>query len=409
MKNMYQYRSEDIELPQDNEGDFVNKYQQDNEENGNDKKKILIVIVVVGGVLILGVIIFLVIYFSNKNKKDGGYIMVKHELDNVDEVTIFNIGIFRNDEYSIEDVKLGDTVSGRLLEEEINYYVDNAVLKFNDNKKRVGIIECKIRFNDTLTRIDGMFKDIKSLISADFSEFISEKIKNMNSLFLNCENLQYTNFNNFNSKKVESMNSAFENCINIYEIDLSSFETPKLRSLKSTFKNCKNLEYINLKNFELNNNIVDRENIFDGDDNLKYIEVENQNTNDLLKAENRNLNNTNITYYNSCEEGKDEKCQKCNDNNKCSSCNEGYYFPNYSTINKCKKCYKGCKICSDYMNCTKCNENDNEKYILEGDKCKIYVETINSIIISTTKTSNIIIENPTNINSEEADITGDSN
>ena len=173
---MHQYRSEDIELPQYNEGDFGNKYQQDIEENGNNKKNILIAIVVIGGLLILGVIIFLVIYFSNKNKKDGGYILVKHELDYEDEATIFNVGNFKDDEYSIEDLKIEDSISGRLLEEN-NYDTNNGVLKFNDNKKRVGIIECKIKFNNILTRIDGMFKDIKSLIEADFSEFKSEKIK----------------------------------------------------------------------------------------------------------------------------------------------------------------------------------------------------------------------------------------
>ena len=393
---MNQFRSEDIELPKYYDGDVVNKYEQNDEENENKKKKIIIVIVVIGGVLMLGAIIFLVIYFSQKNKKEGGYILVKHELDYNDEATIFNIGNFKEDEFKIEDITIHDSVSGRLLEEN-NYDINNGVLKFNDNIMRVGIIECKIKFNNILTKIDGMFKDIKSLLSADFSELISEKIKNMDSLFLNCENLYYANFKNFNSKKVESMISAFENCKNLYEIDLSSFETPKLRSLKCTFKNCINLEYINLKNFELNNNIVDRENIFEGDYNLQHIEVDNVNTNNILMAENKNLNMTNSTNYNYnlCEEGKDEKCQKCNDN-KCSSCNEGYFFPNYATINKCKKCYKGCKICSDYMNCTKCNENGSEKYILKGDKCEKYIENpINT---------NNIIQNPTTIIKDESDI-----
>ena len=139
----------------------------------------------------------MVIYFSNKNKKDGGYIIVKHELNYNDEATIFNIDNFKEDEYSIIDIKIEDTVSGRLLEEK-NYNTNDGILKFNDYQMRTGIIECKIKFNNILTKIDGMFKDIKSLISADFSHLISEKIKNMNYLFLNCENLQYVNFSNFN-------------------------------------------------------------------------------------------------------------------------------------------------------------------------------------------------------------------
>ena len=200
------------------------------------------------------------------------------------------------------------------------------------------------------------------------------------------------------------MESTFENCKNLDEIDLSSFETPKLRSLKCTFKNCTNLEYINLKNFELNNNIVDRENIFQGDNNLKHIEVDNTNTNILLMAEYKNLGVSNSTNINLCEEGNDEKCKKCNDN-KCSSCNDGYYFPNYATINKCKKCYKGCKICSDYMKCTECNKNDNETYILKGDKCEKYIGPINTNTnIPTTETTSPIPENPTIIGTDEGSL-----
>ena len=383
---MFEYRSEDIELPNYNEDEIENRYHNDNEENPNKKKNIIIAIVVLGGVLMLGVIIFLVIYYSIKNKKDGGIITIKHELDYADEVTIFNFGNFKSDEYSIEVIKNETTVSSRLLEEN-NYEIINGILKFNDNKMRVGLIECKIKFNNILTKLDGMFKDIKSLISVDFSEFNSQKIKNMDSLFLNCEKLQNINFNKFNSKKVESMTSAFENCIDIRELDLSSFETPKLRSIKYTFKNCINLEYIDLSKFELNNNIVDRENIFEGDNNLKNVKVDNINTKNLLMAENKNLNNTNNINYDICEEGKDELCQKCNDN-KCSSCNEGYYLPDFIMIIKCRKCYRNCKSCTDYMKCTKCIEND--KYELKDDKC---------ILKSIDKTSDIILDKSEDITS----------
>ena len=383
---MSHYRSEDIELP--NYEDEIEK-QENNEEDGNKKKNIIIVIIVVGGVLILGVIIFLVIYYSTKNKRDGGIITIKHELEDTNEVTIFNLGNFKDDEYSIEVIKNETVISGRLLEENI-YDLSNGVLKFYDNKIRVGIIECKIKFNNILTRIDGMFKDIKSLISADFSEFNSEKVKNMDSLFLNCENLQNTKFNNFNSKKVESMNNAFESCINLYEIDLSSFETPKLRSMKKTFKDCKNLEYIDLKKFELNNNIVDREYAFDGDDNLKYINVDNSNTKSLLMGEIKNLSNSNNTNYDICEEGKDEKCQKCNENgNQCSLCNEGYFWPNNIKINKCKKCYKNCKSCTDYMKCTKCINYD--KYELKDNICVI--KTIDTTSPTTSITTSVTTSN----------------
>ena len=39
-----------------------------------------------------------------------------------------------------------------------------------------------------------------------------------------------------------------------------------------------------------------------------------------------------------CEEGINEKCKQCdNNNNKCLSCNDGYYLPDFEK-NKCQKC-----------------------------------------------------------------------
>ena len=67
-----------------------------------------------------------------------------------------------------------------------------------------------------------------------------------------------------------------------------------------------------------------------------------------------------------CEEGINEKCKQCdNDNNKCSSCNDGYYLPDFEK-NKCQKCsIDNCLKCygnKTSNNCTKCNSNLKEGY-----------------------------------------------
>ena len=366
--------SDEIELPKFNsdDNDIRNHNEENNgeEEGKNNNKKIIIAIIVIIGVLILGVIIFLIIYFSSKRKENGGYIKVIHEIDEENEIKILNVDNLESDDYLIEEVKLDDTISIRNLDEN-DYDIDKNILKFNYNVKRDGRIEFKIKFNKKLTRIDGLFQKL-NIIEADFSEFKSDKIKNMNSLFLDCYKLENINFNNFNSEKVESMDNTFENCRELNELDLSSFRTPKLISMKSTFRNCPNLEYLNLENFDLNSNIIERENIFDGDDNL-YIKSNNEKTKALLDSENRNSNNT--VYTKNCEVGKNQ-CSKCDSTNQCESCYKGYYLKYLTNTNLCKKCYKGCSSCSNYMYCDECQSG----YYLNDElhKCLQNIESTDS-------------------------------
>ena len=368
---MFQYGSEDIELPADDNNYYQDEKPQNEEEdleNENRKKKnIIIAIIVILGVIVLGVIIFLVIFFSSKKTKDGGSITLVYELESEKEMNIFNVGNLKSDDYTIEE-KENDPATIRRLEENI-YSIANGVLTFNDKKERTREFTFNIKFMAMLTKLDGMFKDIKYLKKADFSEFKSEKIKNMNSLFSNCEKLKYVDFTNFNSKNVESMDNTFDSCRELEELDLSSFVTPKLKSMKSTFKDCENLKYLDLTNFELNKNIVDRESIFEGDDNLITIKINNNNTNELLIAEIKN-NNT-ISYSPICEEGKEEEeCHNCNkEKTQCLSCDNGYFLTSYlSIVNKCYKCRTGCKDCIEFMNCQECINN---KYELIDKVCNI--------------------------------------
>lgn len=77
-----------------------------------------------------------------------------------------------------------------------------------------------------------------------------------------------------------------------------------------------------------------------------------------------------------CEEGINEKCKQCdNDNSKCLSCNEGYYLPDLKT-NKCQKC--------SIDNCLECYGNKTSGLWI---KCKSnlkegYESDINRTIIS---------------------------
>ena len=78
-----------------------------------------------------------------------------------------------------------------------------------------------------------------------------------------------------------------------------------------------------------------------------------------------------------CEIGEYEFCSSCNSepgkNDRCQTCNEGYYLPDYSTdkyFNKiCQKCPSNCKKCSGNFTNPKCHECINEIYYLINDEC----------------------------------------
>ena len=347
------HRSEDIELPNfdDKQNEYYNRQEYDDDNPNRKKKRIIVATLVIVGVVVLGVIIFLVIFFSSKKKENGGSIKIIHilnteSIDSKREFNIFNVGNLKKDDYTIAyniDNDATTATSKRILVNDFTV-TDDGKFIFNDNNIIFGKIEFTIDFKTVLTRMDGMFKDLKSVYSVDLSGFKSEEIKYMNNMFTNCENLNTVNFKNFNSKNVETMESAFENCINLIELDLSSFKTPKLRKLTKAFKNCTNLGYLNLANFELNSNIVDREDIFTDVKNLEQLIINNENTQTLLYT----AGNITIDNNKSCP----EECICAN--GKCTACQKGYYF--YSNmVSKCLKCPEECEICSNIFDCTKCS------------------------------------------------------
>ena len=319
------------------------------------------------------------------------------------EIRLLNVWNLNNDEYSIEimNTDLASNKSSHLRTlDEYNFYIENGLLKVNDSKTVLGTIQCKIIFKSVLSRLDGLFKNIKSLVEADFSGFKSDNIKNMNELFTNCKKLEKINFKDFNSKNVEYMDNTFEGCTKLVELDLSSFETPKLKSMKETFKNCENLEYLDITNFDLNGKEVETENIFEGADN---IHINDNNSNIFLQL-NINLNST---LNSTCKDGPSEKCQKCNQNdNKCEVCNDGYYLYISKNAKSCQTCDENCNKCGDTLFCTECKDGYKVKEIREGYMCLKITEDA-TVDESTDLLDYSNIEDTTNRNMTTEDITNE--
>ena len=101
--------------------------------------------------------------------------------------------------------------------------------------------------------------------------------------------------------------------------------------------------------------------------------------NNYVLYENKCIQNCNL-YYDYYDDYNNEYyktyCKTCNPepgkNDRCLTCNEGYYLPTFSTdYNEnryCRKCPNNCKKCyGDYYNplCTECND----KYHLKNNEC----------------------------------------
>ena len=107
-----------------------------------------------------------------------------------------------------------------------------------------------LRWNYEFESFAEMFRGINKLVKADFSNFKSKKIKNMNNMFSNCVSLTSVNFKNFDTSSVTIMSFMFDTCTSLTSIDLSNFNTSSVVDINAMFDDCHSLKKIDLTNFD---------------------------------------------------------------------------------------------------------------------------------------------------------------
>ena len=199
----------------------------------------------------------------------------------------------------------------KFLEENINIYIDDQIIKFNfkykTNKKKIKVkfifkeilndlsfifFNCKYLESIDLSPFDAihvtnmsyMFGGCESLKSIDFFSFNTSNVTNMSGMFCECESLEGINLTSFNTSKVINMNQIFFGCSAIKAIDLTSFNTINVTNMSKMFANCYSLKYlyINLINTI---NVEDMSQMFSKCSSLKSIDLSSFKTSKVINMD----------------------------------------------------------------------------------------------------------------------------
>jgi len=117
---------------------------------------------------------------------------------------------------------------------------------FSDNQDH----EFVFYFSKKQNNISYLFRDCKSLIFIDLSNFDTTDVTNMEYLFYNCSSLVSLDVSTLNTSKVTDMNSMFQDCSSLTALDVSNFDTSNVTNMSYMFYYLENLLSIDLSNFD---------------------------------------------------------------------------------------------------------------------------------------------------------------
>ena len=360
------------------------KNNQDKPKKQLSYKTIALIIIIL--VTISCVCTFIIIRIINKKKNKeitNNKIIAIYKGEHEKKIKIINSKLYGN---QINGYKIYQGENNlRYLDEDI--LEDGKLYSFGND-----LIIVQLNFNSSLSSLGHMFEGCENLINIDLSNIESDSIKNMSHTFANCNNLQKVNLKYLNTFRVSSMDSLFEGCKNLVDIQgLENLNTDSLKNISKMFVNCENLIIVNLSSFNLDK-IKYKDNIFDKNPSLRYIDVSNsknidniittifninyfnnkKNHNLIIKVKDISSNSFSWLNYKkndedifiSCDIGEYEKCKSCNNYKEtrfnCKTCNEGYYLPSGNIYSKTR-----CRKCDDY--CIQCEGKYDISYCL---KCK---------------------------------------
>ena len=229
-------------------------------------------------------------------------------------------------------------------------------------------------WNYTISSCKNLFHGCFDITEIDLSKFDTSEVTSCQDMFRGCTSLTSLNILNFSSAKFIS--KMFYNCLSLTSIDLSSFNI-QVERMNSIFEGCENLEYINMSNFD-GNSLMGFNDLFKNvPDNIVICLDENNIKNEILdqiklkscytidcsndwKSKQKKMIKGNNTCFESCENSIQYKYEY---NGTClENCSHGYITDdNNSGSSKCKCELEKCLSCSpvslNFVLCTKCNVN----------------------------------------------------
>ena len=109
----------------------------------------------------------------------------------------------------------------------------------------------------------GMFRNCKSLHTADLSKLNTKNIKKMDFLFSGCTALTSVDISHFSNENLISMSRMFHHCKVLESLDLSNFKTPKVEDMSYAFADCNKILKLDLSSFQTKN-VKNMKVLFDG-------------------------------------------------------------------------------------------------------------------------------------------------
>ena len=214
---------------------------------------------------VLGFASFLLVHFLQKSESKSNIITATFIGKEKKIIVLFN----EKFEKLIDKIILKeDKNSLRHLDQEISSRIYN-----NTNNK--DSIEIDLIFKSSILDLSYMFEGCSNLTKIVLSNISSSNINNLSNMFANCYNLEEINLESFDTSKVKRMDGLFKGCNNLPGIiGLEQLDTSSLNNITGMFVNCGNIFYINLSSFDLDK-IAEKENVFDNNSNLQYIDLRN--------------------------------------------------------------------------------------------------------------------------------------
>jgi uncharacterized repeat protein (TIGR02543 family) len=119
-----------------------------------------------------------------------------------------------------------------------------------------------------------MFSSCTNLSNLLLSNWNTSQVSDMSYMFEHCSNLNSLDVSGFNTENVDTLAYMFSECGSLSGLDLSNFKTDKVTNMSSMFYGCTSLIDLNLSNFNTEN-VTDMNFMFEECTGLSYLDLIN--------------------------------------------------------------------------------------------------------------------------------------
>ncbi len=152
-----------------------------------------------------------------------------------------------------------------------------------------------------IENMENMFYKCSSLKTLNLYNFDTTNVKNMQSMFQGCTNLKTLDVSKFNTNNVNNMTSMFRKCSTLESLDLNNFNTEKVTNMQYMFEGNTNLKNLNLFNFDTSK-VVDMSSMFQLCTSLENLDLSSFDTSNVTNMQDMfsqtGLNNLDISNFN---------------------------------------------------------------------------------------------------------------